>query len=259
MTGPDWNPALYARFAGLRLRPALDLLLQVRDLPEGDIIDLGCGNGAVGPVLKARFPDRHLQGIDTSPAMLAEARDTGCYDSLNEADAAVWAPTRPPALIFSNAALQWLPDHATLFPRLLALLAPGGTLAIQMPRQHNGPSHALIRTTAKALFPERFAAPWREPVDPPTTYARLMAPLGETSVWETDYIQRLDPVETGHPVRHFTQSTFMRPFTEGLTAEEEARFLEAYEAELQTDYPTEDDGSVLFPFRRVFLTVRRES
>ena len=57
----DWNPETYARFRGLRLRPALDLLAQVGELPAGDIADLGCGAGAVGPALAARWPGRRMR------------------------------------------------------------------------------------------------------------------------------------------------------------------------------------------------------
>lgn len=75
MNGPskDWNPGAYARFRGLRLRPALDLLAQVPELPPGDVVDLGCGDGAVAEALRARFPDRRLVGVDASPAMLRVA------------------------------------------------------------------------------------------------------------------------------------------------------------------------------------------
>ena len=51
--------------------------------------------------------------------MLEKARARSLYDDLTEADAAQWQPKAAPALIFSNAALQWLPDHPALFPKLL--------------------------------------------------------------------------------------------------------------------------------------------
>lgn len=259
MTGKDvkdWSPETYARFRGLRLRPAMDLLAQVPDLPEGAVVDLGCGNGPVAGALALRFPDRALIGVDTSPAMLAKAAETGHYTELAEADAARWTAGAPPALIFSNALCQWLPDHPALFARLAGMLAPGGTLAVQMPRQFAAPSHALMRRIAPQLFPDRFDfSAWAPPVATPAAYARLLAPLGAVSVWETEYIQRLDPVETGHPVRHFTESTALRPFAEKLDEAEQARFVAAYEAALAAEYPVEADGSVLFPFRRVFFVL----
>lgn len=256
MAGADWNAALYARFTGLRLRPAMDLLAQVPALPEGDVVDLGCGNGPVAEALALRFAGRRLIGIDSSPAMLAEADKTGQYAQLEEADATRWAPDSPPALIFSNALCHWLPDHPALFARLAGMLAPGGVLAVQMPRQFAAPSHALLRQVAPEMFPDRFDfSAWQAPVAPPQDYARLLAPLGTATVWETEYVQRLAPAEAGHPVRHFTQSTGMRPFLAKLSEEEAAAFVAEYEAELAAVYPVEDDGTVLFPFRRVFFVL----
>lgn len=171
---PDWDATAYGRFRGLRLRPAIDLLMRVPDLPPGDVVDFGCGNGAVAPALAARYPGRALTGLDGSPAMLAEARATGLYTHLLLDDAATWTPGTPPALIFSNALCHWLPDHDTLFSRLAGALAPGGTLAVQMPRQFEAPSHALMRSLAEDMFPNRFDyTRWVAPVADPRDYHRI--------------------------------------------------------------------------------------
>lgn len=254
-TGKDWDPGAYARFRGLRLRPALDLLAQVGDLPRGAVVDLGCGDGAVGPMLATRFPERERLGVDLSPAMLEGAQATGCYDRLELADIAAWQPAEPPALIFSNAALQWLGGHDHLLPHLAGLLPPGGVLAVQMPRQQDGPSHRLMREVAADLFPGRIAPEAGPRALPPVDYARILAPLGEASIWETEYIQRLSPVEEGHPVRHFTRSTGMRPILAELAEDEVVQYLAAYDAALAEPYPVEADGTVLFPFRRLFFTL----
>ena len=254
----DWDPEAYARFRDLRLRPALDLLARVPHVPEGDVVDLGCGSGAAGPALAARFADRRLIGIDASPAMLARARETGAYAVAAAADATTWAPDSPPALVFSNALLQWLPDHARLLPRLAGLLAPGGTLAVQMPRQEFAPSHRFLRDIAAEMFPDRFdLAGWKPRVAAAVDYARLLAPLGPVDVWETDYIQRLAPTPGAHPVRRFTEATGMRPFLDRMTEAEGAAFTARYEEVLPAAYPAEPDGSVLFPFRRLFLVLTR--
>ncbi len=253
----DWNPETYGRFRGLRLRPALDLLAQVGDLPEGAVVDLGCGAGAVGPALEERFAGRVVVGVDASPAMLAEAEEVGCYAALVQADMADWTPDAPAALIFSNAALQWLPDHAALMPHLAGLLAPGGVLAVQMPRQYVAPSHRFLRDIAASLFPDRFDfAGYEPPVRSAAAYWQLLAPLGRVEAWETEYVQRLEAVTEGHPVRAFTSSTAMRPFLEKLTPNESPSFLAAYDAALSSAYPLLEDGAALFPFRRIFFTLR---
>lgn len=255
----DWSPEAYARFRGLRLRPALDLLSQVDGLPAGDVVDLGCGNGAVGPALAHRFPDRQRVGVDLSPAMLAKAAAGGSYHRLEEADLAHWHPATPPALVFSNAALHWLGQHETLLPRLARGVAKGGMLAVQMPAQFMAPSHRLLRVIATAQFPDRFDfTGWQPPVHSAAAYVRMLSPFGQVDAWETEYIQRLapDPQSAAHPVRLFTESTAMRPFLNPLTSAEASAFIARYDAALADAYPPEADGTVLFPFRRLFFTVR---
>ena len=253
----DWDPGTYAKFRGFRLRPALDLLAQVPELPPGDVVDLGCGNGMPATDLRLRFAPpgrRRLVGVDTSPVMLEEAAGLSLYDDMIKADAAHWLPQAPVAMIFSNALLHWLPDHDRLMPRLAGLLAPGGVFAVQMPRQFAAPSHALLRQTAEALFPDRFDySAYVAPVASATHYARMLDRFGTVSALETEYSQRLDPVQNGHPVRHFTQSTAMRPMLEKLDDNEQAAFIASYDNALMTAYPLGPDGSALMPFRRVFF------
>lgn len=249
----DWNPGAYSRFRGLRLRPGLDLLAQVGDLPKGDVIDLGCGDGAAAEALAARFPDRRIVGVDNSPAMLGRAQG---YAVKTLADIGTWRPAPPPALIFSNAVLHWLPDHAALMPRLAGYLAPGGVLAVQMPRQFLAPSHRFLRDIAGGMFPDRFDfGPYHPPVDPAAAYHEMLAPLGHMSAWETEYVQRVEAVAEGHPVRAFTGSTAMRPFLEKLSEAEAKQFTAAYDAALTSAYPLLDDGAALFPFRRCFFVL----
>ena len=255
-TAQDWDPARYGAFGDLRLRPALDLLAQVPELPPGEVVDLGCGDGAVGPALVSRYPTRCLVGVDASESMLSNAALRRCYERLALGDIADWQPERPLALIFSNAALNWLPDHAALMPRLARMLGPGGVLAVQMPRQGEAPSHRLLREVAAGLFPDR-ALPPPSPVLQAGDYAELLLPMGEVRAWTTDYLQVLDAVPHGHPVRAFTESTAMRPFVAGLAPDAIQSFVAAYDAALAEAYPALPDGRVFFPFTRVFFILER--
>jgi hypothetical protein len=77
--------------------------------------------------------------------MLAEARRRLPGVAFEQVDIAHWRPERPPDLIFANGALEWVPDHQALFPRLMAQVAEGGTLAVQMPDTTQVPTDALMR------------------------------------------------------------------------------------------------------------------
>lgn len=251
----DWNPGAYARYRDLRLRPGLDLLNAVGHMGAGDVVDLGCGHGAMAEALRARLTGRTIIGVDSSPAMLDKARQGHGYDSLQQADIRDWHPHRPPGLIFSNAALHWVGNHETLMPRLAGMLAKGGTLAVQMPHQNKAPSHRVWLSLVEELFPGRIEKMGTPGVMAPIKYEELLSPKGQFRLWETEYYQRLVAEAGSHPVRRFTESTYARPVLEALDADEKAELIHRYEDVMQAAYPVRADGSVLFPFRRMFFTL----
>jgi len=139
---PEWDPRQYGRFDGERDRAALDLLLRLpAGLNPGEIWDLGCGTGQHAALLQRRHPGARVHGLDTSAAMLGEARQRSEIIDWVQGDIAGWSPACPADLIFSNAALHWLPDHGVLLARLLEALAAGGVLAVQMPMAHGTRHH----------------------------------------------------------------------------------------------------------------------
>lgn len=256
----DWDPGTYHRFRGHRLRPALDLLTRVGPVLPGDVIDLGCGAGDVAPELHLRFcktTGARLIGVDRSPAMMEQARAQEVYDRLDVCDIAQWAPESAPALIFSNAALHWVPDHQDLLVRLVQSLAPGGTLAVQVPFQNNAPSHRLWRTLAEELCPGHLAQVALPEVLRPAQYFHLLEPLGAVNLWSSEYFQMLPPCAPGHPVRRFTEATYARPILQTLGEAERDRLVHAYDDLITKAYPLSEGGGALFPFRRMFFTVTR--
>jgi len=254
-----WDPALYDRYKSYRERPALDLMLRLpQDLEPREIWDLGCGTGEQTAVFKLRHPRARVHGLDSSPEMLAEARRRDADVEWIEGDITAFAPDAPPDLIFTNAALQWLPDHAELFPRLVHSLAHGGVFACQVPETFDTPWHRLLRETAAD-------GPWAEalavvrgvrPVAPAETYYDMVAPLcGEVDIWSTVYLHVL---EGDDPVVEWMRGTGLRPFLQALkTADDRLRFLEAYRARLAEALPVRPDGTTLFPFPRLFIVARR--
>jgi trans-aconitate 2-methyltransferase len=256
---PSWDAAQYLRFAGERMRPALDLLHRIPGaLAPRRIVDLGCGTGEITLALKQRWPEAEVTGLDSSAAMLEKARGLDGEVSWMQADIADWSPAAPFGLIFSNAALQWLDGHEALFPRLMSALAQGGVLAVQMPRNFAAPSHRLMReTAAEAPWGERLSPLLRtEPVLPPERYYDLLAPLAShLDLWENEYLHALEG-ET--PVMEWVKGTGLRPLLDALTdGDERTAFLARYQGRLAAAYPRRPDGKTLFPFRRLFLIARR--
>jgi len=251
---PTWDAAQYLRFSDHRLRPAIDLISRI-DAEPTQVWDLGCGTGNVTALLAARWPDARVHGLDSSASMLELARAITGIDWV-EGDIAAWAPPEATDLVFSNAALQWLGDHAALLPRLVDRLKPGGTLAVQMPRNYDQPSHRLLADVARS---PRWAGLLADairpvPVAEPAWYHDLLAPLtSELDIWEVEYLQVLHGVD---PVAEWTRSTGARPYLEaaGGRAEE---FMVEYADRLREAYPPRPDGSTLFPFRRLFIVGRR--
>lgn len=244
------------RLHALRLRPALDLLAQVPALPDGTIVDLGCGSGAFAASLAARFPGRRLHGVDGSAAKLEEAEALGLYDVLELADIAMWDPVGAAALIFVDGGLAHVADHDRVLPALARTLVPGGVLAVQLPGQQEAPFQTVLRNLSTAMFPDRFDGQgWRSEAPDLIRYGDILEDLGTLSLWETTYSDRLLPTGTGHPVRHATQSTAARRVLERLTPDEATAFLSAYDVALDQVYPRRADGSVLFAVRCLFCVL----
>lgn len=251
-----WDPGQYLRYGDERLRPGFELLARIGDLPPGDLWDLGCGTGAHLRAIAARWPGRRAIGFDSSPEMLAKAAAEGDGIEWREGRVEGWQPETPPALAFSNAVLQWVDGHETLIPRLLRALAPGGVLAIQMPRNFDQPSHVLMREVASTgPWASRLAPLMRpDPVAPPAVYYDLLAPLARTlDIWETEYQHALEG-ET--PVLEWVRGTALRPLLEPLEPAGRTAFEAAYRARLAEAYPRRADGTTLFPFRRIFIVAR---
>ncbi len=252
-----WDPATYLRFSDERLRPGFDLLARVGDLPPGPLAELGCGTGVHARAIAERWPERAFTAIDSSPEMLKQAAATPSRIRWVEADLTRWTSPEKLALIFSNAVLQWVDDHAALFPRLMTMLAPGGVLAVQMPRNFDAPSHVLMREAAQA-------GPWaatlkpllrHDPVEGPEVSYDRLAPLAREGleIWETEYLHVLSGEDA---VLTWMRGTALRPLLTALHGAERDGFERAVAERLRRAYPRRADGHTLLPFRRIFIVAR---
>jgi len=252
---PDWDPAQYLRFADHRRRPALDLLARVPLEGPAAVADLGCGPGNVTVALAERWPRAQVTGLDSSVAMLATARAAHPGIAWVEADLAAWSPDAPLDLVYSNAALHWLDDHAALFPRLMQAVAPGGALAVQMPRNHAAPTHTAIVEAAGPWMDRLGPLIRANPVAEPAAYYDWLAPHARAiDIWETVYQHVLEGED---PVVEWTKGSALRPLLDALPEGDRAAYLAAYRARIAAAYPRRGDGRTLMAFRRLFIVAIR--
>jgi trans-aconitate 2-methyltransferase len=248
-----WDPAQYLKFAGPRLRPALDLLQRIDMEAPRSVYDLGAGAGNVTRLIAQRWPEARIVGVDSSAEMLEKAAAENPGIEWQQADLATWRPPEPADVIYSNAALHWIEDHAPVFLALFHSLAAGGVFAVQIPRNFGAPSHTSMGEAARR-------GPWRARLEPllrpapvaePDVYFDLLAPhAARLDMWETEYLQVLDGE---HAVKEYTKSTWLAPLLTALDEPERSRFEALYTEMVDTAYPRRPDGKTLFPFRRMFI------
>jgi trans-aconitate 2-methyltransferase len=257
----SWNPAQYLTFSEWRTRPSQDLALRVAVPAPRRIVDLGCGPGNSTAVCRERWPNASILGLDSSAEMIETARQAYPSQDWRVADIGKWVQQAPPNerfdVIFSSAALQWVPDHNNVFPRLIERLNPGGVLAVQMPAYEAIPNRIMRELAASESwrwwFPEGRANEWRSHTLE-FYYAALARSLAYLDLWATDYFQVMPSLSA---IVEWYKSTGLRPFLDNIPeADERERFLTEYKARLSPFYPESGAGGVPFLFRRIFVVAQ---
>ena len=251
-----WDPSQYLRYDDERSQPTRDLIAALEGMNPAEVVDLGCGTGNSTALLAQRWPQASLTGVDRSTEMLDRASQSGISAVWHAADIATWRPDKPVDLIFSNAALHWLDNHATLFPLLVGPLASNGALAVQMPYNFSQPSHTLISDIAnEQQWAERLHHVVRpSPVAAPDVYLQMLKPLVHSlRVWTTTYLHVL---HGDHPVAQWTGGATLRPIIAALGNAAPA-FIDDYKCRLAVAYPRRTDGTTVLPFTRMFIMARR--
>jgi trans-aconitate 2-methyltransferase len=258
MTTDAWNPTQYGRFATERARPGEDLLALVRPVPGGTVVDLGCGTGELTARLAEHTGAATTLGIDSSPAMLerAAAHETAHESGqatgrvrFRRGDITDFAATGEYDVVFSNAALHWVPDHASLLARLRDALRPGGQLAVQMPANSDHPSHALAFEVADGP-PFGLVLDEVTPVLAPERYATLLDQLGFEDVNVRLQVYGHHLASTADVVE-WTKGTTLTRFERELTPERYAEFVDRYRERVLTTLG--DHSPYFYTFKRLLF------
>jgi len=250
----DWNPNLYLKYKNERTQPSIDLISKINPTFQPiTILDVGCGPGNSSQALLQRWPQAQLTGIDSSPKMIEKAK-MDFPDSLwLVADASKYVSNVKYDLVFSNATIQWIPNHEALFDLLYELTRVGGVLAVQVPRFDQMP---LSKAIERAANKERWQGQTKDCSELFTYhdykyYYDLVCPNYKSlELWQTDYIHVL---ESQLAIIEWIRSTGLKPYLDRLNENEKPAFESEVLAELKHYYPTQNNGKVLFPFKRLFM------
>lgn len=253
----DWNAAQYLKFKAQRTQPAIDLARRIDCAEPRNILDVGCGPGNSTAILAERFPGAAVLGIDTAEDMLETARQAHPSLEFRRCDASSELSTLPGPfdVVFSNACIQWIPDHERLLADMMALLRPGGVLAIQIPMQYEEPIHRIISNMVRsdrwhvALGQLRLFHHLSR-----NGYVEVLTALAaDFDVWETTYYHIL---ASHKDIIEWYRGTGLRPYLAALSEADRAAFTKAVFHEVVRHYPPLRDGRILFKFPRFFATAR---
>ena len=187
--------------------------------------------------------------------MVDAARERGV--DAHVGDVRAWNPQPDTDVVVSNAALQWVPEHAELLVRWAGELEAGSWIAMQVPGNFDAPSHRAVRELARR---EQWSEPLRDfpfregQVDDPSGYAALLSDAGCTvDAWETTYIHELSGE---NPVLEWITGTALTPVKSRLTEPQWQQFRQELIPMLDAAYPARPDGRTFFPFRRIFVVAQ---
>ncbi len=247
-----WSPTQYKRFSNERRQPFDDLVALIRPVAGPRVVDLGCGSGELTLELHERLGARETLGLDASAEMLAEASRIAAPGLRFEVgDIARFSPAEPYDVVVSNAALQWVPDQARALARILAAVAPGGQVALQVPSNQDGHAHRVAREVSLGFSPQPAFVP---DVLGPELYAELLARAGylDIHVRQQVYIHWLESPEA---VVEWVRGTLLTAWQRTLSPVDFEVFVRVYRTRLLASLP--DERPFFFPFKRTLMWARK--
>lgn len=252
----SWDPAQYNRFAAEREQPLWDLAALLQPTEGPTLVDLGCGDGRLTAELAKRIGAARTTGVDNSPTMLAAvAQHETATTTFVPADIATWSEPDTADVVFSNAALQWVPDHPTVLRLWATSLRPRGQLAVQMPANADHPSHRVSRQLAQDLLGDDAPPdPVEANVQSPEDYARILHRIGFT-----DQHVRLQVyghvLESTEAVVEWVKGTSLTRIKAVMADNDYEQFLHEYGRRLLAELG--DHRPYFYPFKRILIWGRR--
>lgn len=250
----DWNPDLYLQFRSERTQPSIDLINRIHNIEPKSIIDIGCGPGNSTQMLVNRWPEAKITGLDSSAAMIAKAKQDYPNQEWIVADASTYAPENEYDLVFSNAVIQWIPDHENLLKKFHGMLSANGLLAVQIPLFWDMPLGQIINETAnETRWKEQLKGIWDlfSIHSHSFYYDRLSSLFDSINIWETHYFHILN---SHMAMIEMMRSTGLKPYLDKLDNDlDRDQFEKRVLTGLKRAYTNQNNGKVLLPFKRLFF------
>ncbi|MDR3314536.1 MAG: methyltransferase domain-containing protein [Oscillospiraceae bacterium] len=255
----SWNPHLYLSFAKERTQPSIDLVARIDMESPKRILDVGCGPGNSTAILKSRWPNAEITGLDYAQSMIEQAKQTDSAIKWVHGDATSdLAGLGTFNIVFSNAAIQWMPNQPLLLKNLHQLLMDGGVLAVQVPCVKDMPIHTELQNLiAEPKWKSHFAAlSSAHSVHSAEYYYGVLCGLtSNVALWVTAYYHVMP---SHHSLIEWYSGSALRPYFDCFAEERlKADFLQDYENRLKNCYPLQSDGKILFPFKRIFFILKK--
>ncbi len=254
----EWDPDQYLQFKHERTQPSTDLVARIQMDDPKTIIDIGCGPGNSTQILLKRWPHADILGIDSSESMIQRARQDYPHQKWVVANAANLATSQTYDIVFSNAAIHWIPRHDLLLQRLFQIVNENGILAVQVPANQESPLYRSILRVSKSGRWSTFTAGSEDSITYNSAdyyYGQLALYTKEIVIWETIYYHIMKSHEE---LIEWYKGTAMKPFLDRLPDDESREeFKREVLIECQKAYPLQRDRRILYPFRRIFFTARK--
>jgi len=253
-----WNPEIYNKFKNIRYQPFYDLAEFIEPVSGMKAIDLGCGTGEQTAILADKFKEADFLGVDSSAEMLEKSKvlATDRLHFRKSTTEETLASGEKWDLIFSNAALQWSNDHATLFPELIQLLNSKGQFAVQMPVQ---PENKLNEILAELVDEEPFKSYLKDykrdsPVLSIDEYAQI---LFDGGLEDLQILQKVYPIIANdhETLYNFISGSALIPYIERLEGEQKALFITTYKERIAEHFPK---LPAIYSFKRLLLYGRKK-
>lgn len=253
----DWSAVQYSKFKYERTVPTIDLVNSIECRNVKSVLDVGCGIGNSTSVLAKKFPEAKIIGIDNSDDMIASARKENPNIEFRKLDAEkeIAEIKERYDVVFSNACIQWIPNHRKLLKDMFSLLNAGGVLAVQIPLQSKHPVHGIMKSLARS-------EKWRDKIHTERVYNNLseeeyydvLAELTKNfRIWETVYFHSMPSYES---IAEWYKGTGLKPYLEQLTEKDKEDFLNDFLQGVKKTYPVQKNGEIIFRFPRLFFIAR---